>query len=273
MGKIVAAVAQSHILCSNEGVEQQAANVFNGFKSIGRQIAEAAPDVIIVISDDHMFNVTSALQVPLSVSTGNRLTPFGDMELPIESFQGYSAFADGFVHFAAEHAFDLARLEEEGFKPDHGVVVPLMFANPTRKIPTVVINVNINMQPIPSPKRCWNLGLILGAYIREARPAEEKAAIIATGGLSHWLNVEHDGELNPQWDEEIIRLFETGDYEQAAGWTTAEITGNGGNGGVEIVNWLMMAAAVNGARAERVFYEPIYAWRTAMAGIVMKLPA
>lgn len=271
MGKVVAAIGQSHILMDDHGVEKQAAAVFDGFKAVGDRVGAANPDVIVIISDDHMFNITSAVQVPLAVSTGETLVPFGDMELPQRPYRGHGAFGDGFIRYAAERGFDIARLEEEGFRPDHGVVVPLMFINPTGAIPTVVINVNINMEPQPTPLRCWNLGIALKEFIREKRPAGERVAVIGTGGLSHWLNIEGDGQINAQWDEDMLALFARGDYEQIIHWSNEDIAAQAGNGGVEIINWLMMAATTDGAMGEKIFYEPLHAWKTGMGAIAMHI--
>ena len=116
------------------------------------------------------------------------------MGLPQNPIAGHPEFGDKFIKYAATKGFDLARLEEEGFKPDHGSVLPVMFANPLGDIPCVIMNVNINMEPIPTPKRCWDLGVALKDFIENERPADERIAVMGLGGLSHWLNIENDGK-------------------------------------------------------------------------------
>lgn len=273
MGKVVSAIGQSHILFDDHGVEEQAAKVFDGFKLIGERVRAAKPDLIIIISDDHMFNVTSSLQVPLAVSTGEQLIPFGDMELPQDPFPGHPEFADQFIKFASSRGFDLARLEEEGFKPDHGYVLPMMFINPLREIPTVIINVNINMTPHPTAKRCWDLGLALRDFIKTERPEAERVAVIGSGGLSHWLNIERDGQIDEEWDKKILKIFADGEYAKIAEWTSEDILKVGGNGGVEIINWLLMAATADGAKGEELFYVPMYAWKTGMGAVELNVAA
>lgn len=271
MGKIVAAIGQSHIMFNQDGIEDQAATVFDGYKEVGQAVQAAKPDVIVIITGDHYFNVTTALEVPLAVSVGETHIPFGDMDVPKKPFKGHREFGEGFVHFAAERGFDLGKLHEEGFKPDHGVTLPVMFANPTGEIPTVVLNININMDPVTSPQRVYALGKALKDYVETVRPAGERVAVLGTGGLSHWLNVEHDGEINEAWDKEMLQLFAEGRGHELAETTNETITDVAGNGGLEILFWLAMVATVPGAKGREVFYEPIYHWKTGMGAVEMRV--
>ncbi len=236
MGKVVSAFAQSHVMFNDKGVEEQAANVFNGFKEIGEKLRQSKPDVIVIISSDHMFNMMSDVQAPISVAVGDTHLPFGDLAIPVEPFKGQREFAEAFVRFAAEEGFDLTKYEEEDYRPDHGVCIPTMFCNPLGDIPTVIINLNINMDPIPSPQRSYALGEVLRKYITEARPEGERIAVIGAGGISHWLMIEGDGQINEEWDEEIIQTFAQGKADTLLDLTVNDIIKIGGNGGVEIIS-------------------------------------
>lgn len=269
MGKIVAAFGQSHVMFDNHGIEDQASVVFDGYKEIGEKVRAANPDVLIVISGDHFYNVTTAQQIPLAVSVGDTHVPFGDMDCPKTPFKGHREFGEGFAEFTAERGFDLAKLEEEGFKPDHGVVLPVMFINPTGDIPTVIINVNINFHPTPSPQRCAALGSALKEFIETVRPAEERVAVVAAGGISHWLMIERDGEINEEWDEEVLQTFAQGKWKELAKMSIDDIVEIGGNGGTEVIYWIMMAATVPNAKGTKLFYEPIYPWKTGMGAVEM----
>ena len=44
-----------------------------------------------------------------------------------------------------------------------------------------------------------------------------------------------------------------------------------GNGGLELNCWMMMTAMVPDAHGEKIYYEPMPAWMTAMGGISMHL--
>lgn len=273
MGKIVAAYCQSHIMFNPDAAPEQCNKVFDAYKEVGDGVRAAKPDVIVILTGDHYFNVKTDIEVPLAVSVGASHTPFGDMDCPKKPFKGHPEFAQSFINFATDKGFDLGKLHEEGFEPDHGVALPVMFANPTGEIPTVVVNTNINMNPVPTPKRVFELGRALRDYIENQRPAGERVAIVAAGGLSHWLNVERDGEINEAWDKEVLKMFADGRGAELADQSNAWILENAGNGGLEMLFWIMLAGVVPEAKGREIFYEPIYSWKTGMGAVELNVAA
>jgi len=267
MASIVGAFGLSHILFNDQGVEEKAERVMQGFLDVGQRCRALKPDLIVLASDDHMYNIDTGVQVPLAVGTADAYDTFGDTDVPLDVYRGNRDFAEGFVKFAADKGFDLAKLEREGFKLDHGFAVPLMFMTPDQAIPVVPVNININMDPSPTPDRCWNLGQQLKTYIETVRPAGERVVVAGAGGLSHWLMVERDGEINEQWDNEVLDLFAAGRASELAELSTDAIADVAGNGGTEIRNWLFMAGAVPGWKGERIFYEPMHQWKTGMGAV------
>lgn len=272
MGKIAGAFGQGHILFNDANAEEGARVVFDGYKYVGETVRDLDPDLMVVVSDDHMFNIHSGVQAPLSVGVADQYRPMGDMDVPTDRlFPGHRDFGEGLVRYAADHGFDLAKLEQEGFRPDHGVMIPVMFSSPHGTIPHVPIMVNINMEPPPSPRRCWDLGRVLREYIEERRPADEKVVIIGTGGLSHWLMVERDGEINVDWDKEVLDMFAGGRAEDLSRLTADDIVEVAGNGGLEITCWLVMAGAVPDTKGKILFYEPMHSWKTGMGAVEMNI--
>jgi 2'-aminobiphenyl-2,3-diol 1,2-dioxygenase large subunit len=267
MAKIVSVVATSHILMSPAGVEDRARRVVNGIKEIGRQVRATNPDILIVISSDHMFNLNLALQPPFCVGVADSFVPFGDMDIAQEPRHGSREFAQAFIERAASSGFDLAKAEE--FRPDHGIALPLAIIDPDRTIPIVPLLVNINMDPPPSPSRCYALGGVLRTTIESDRPKNERVAILATGGLSHWLNIPRHGDVSEQFDHQVMDAIISGRAPELAKMSSAEIVEQGGNGGLEIVNWLIAAGAVPGRSGEIIYYEPIPEWFTGMGGVVL----
>lgn len=269
MAKIVSAYATSHILFSPKGVEEQAGRVVAGMKELGRRAAAAKPDVMLMIVSDHMFNMDLSVQVPFVVGVADRWVAFGDLGIPPRPFPGYRAFADGLVRFAAERGFDLAKAEE--VVPDHGVALPLFFIEPWGSVPTVPLYVNINMDPVPSSARCLALAETIRAYVERSRPANERVAIVGSGGLSHWLRIPRSGTVAADFDQEVIETIAKGKGSRLAEMSTAELLEKSGNGGLEILYWMMMAVAAGEPKGERVYYEAIPQWQTGMGGISMHL--
>ena len=145
-----------------------------------------------------------------------------------------------------------------------------MFADPDKRIPVVPLLVNINMTPLPRPDRCYRLGLALKQAIDGFGP-DARVAVIGTGGLSHWLFVPRMGEIAVEFDRMVMREIAAGRAEQLAKLTAADVVAQSGNGGIEIVTWLMAAATMPGRAGVEVFYEPTPEWLTGMGG--MAIPA
>ncbi|QSR22056.1 hypothetical protein [Hyphomonas sp. KY3] len=263
MAKIVGGFATSHILMSSQGVEEKARRVTEGMAEIGRRIQALSPDVILVVTNDHLFNFGLDLQVPFTIGTADTYTPLGDLAVPQIERPGHREFAEEFLRYSASKGFDLARVES--IKPDHGVSVPMLFADPTNSVPMVPLYLNLMMDPMPSPQRCWGLGEAFGDFIETRCKSADRIVVLAAGGLSHW--VGYEPRVNEAWDRQFLADLEAGEF---LGWAQKgkdEILEAAGNGGLEVIHWLFMAAAVRAKRSETIYYEPVPEWMTGMGGI------
>jgi 2'-aminobiphenyl-2,3-diol 1,2-dioxygenase, large subunit len=267
MGQIVGGFATSHVLMSPDGVDAQAERVFAGMKEIGRRLRTTRPDILVIVASDHLLNFKLDLQVPFIVVTSDELVPFGDMDIPQTPFRGHRAFAEAFLAHAAGSGFDLAKAED--VRPDHGVAIPNAVMNLEGRIPVVLLYVNTAMWPAPAPARVWKLGNVLRDFIETARPENERVAVLATGGLSHWICMPGQGNVNEDFDRSVIETLAAGDGHRLAQLTAERILAEAGNGGLEVLNWICMAGALPGCRGERVYYEPIRPWLTGMGGLAL----
>lgn len=268
MAEIVAAVATSHILMAPEKAGPRAWRVFQGMREVGRAVQDARPDVIVILSNDHLFNFDLDVEVPFLIGAADEYTPFGDMDIPRRPLRGDRAFAlDLARHFRAGGS-DVATLDTH--RPDHGTMIPLLFSNPENTVPTVPIYINLSNDAAPDVTDCWRLGHSLRHFIEQQRPADERIAIVATGGLSHWVGYDAEG-VNEAFDHRFLEDMVTGQAEKWLKKTMADIEQEAGNGGLEIVNWLILAAAVPQSGADIVYYEPVPEWMTGMGGVVMRL--
>jgi 2'-aminobiphenyl-2,3-diol 1,2-dioxygenase, large subunit len=267
MAKIVSVVATSHILMSPVGVEDKAQRVVAGLTEIGRRVRATNPDLLVVVASDHMFNLNLALQPPFCVGVADSFMPFGDMDIARLPRPGSRSFAQKLVERAAASGFDVAKAEE--LHPDHGIAMPMSFIDPQRRIPIVPLIVNINMEPMPTPSRCYALGEVLRATVELDWPSKERVGIVATGGLSHWLCIPRHGEVSEPFDRRIMNTVISGQAADLAKLTAADIIEQGGNGGLEIVNWLIAAATVPGRSGEIIYYQPMTEWFTGLGGVVL----
>ncbi len=264
MGRIVGGFAMSHVLGAPQGVEEQAERVFDGMLEIGRRLRALAPTLIVVLTSDHLNNFSLERPMPFAVGTAASFTPYGDMGLPRDPFAGAPDFATGLIAAAAGAGLPLAAIDP--LTPDHGVMIPLGLVDPAHAIPAVPLYINTVFDPAPTPAEAWALGSLLRDFIAR-RDADERVVLLAGGGLSHWLGVPQEGQVNEAWDRGFIADLVEGRGAALAAYDNADILREAGNGGMEVNAWIALAGAMPGARGECLFYEAIPAWASGMGGV------
>lgn len=71
--------------------------------------------------------------------------------------------------------------------------------------------------------------------------------------------------VNEGWDRHFLALLEKGDTEGVLSMTFDSIEEQAGHGGHEVLNWVALMGAMDGAPAEIVGYEPVLEWICGMA--------
>jgi protocatechuate 4,5-dioxygenase beta chain/2'-aminobiphenyl-2,3-diol 1,2-dioxygenase large subunit len=267
MGQIIGAFAMSHQLGAPDGVEAQSERVFQGMREIGRRIRALEPDLIVLVTSDHLNNFSLATPAPFAIATAAEFTPLGDMGLPRDPVPGAAEFARGFLAFAAGQG--LAISIADPIQPDHGVMIPLGIVDPERRIPVAPVYVNTVFYPEPGPAESRRLGALLNAYV-DGLPDDARIVLLGAGGLSHWVGMPQEGSINEAWDRDVLDQMLAGDVDALSARDNAGILDIAGNGGLEINAWIAIAAAVPGARGECLFYEAMPEWATGMAGVELR---
>jgi len=266
MGRIVGGFATSHVLFDPAGAEEQAERVFAGMMAIRDQIRRLEPDVLVVASGDHLNNFTLKHQVTLAVGIADTFIPLGDMGIPQDSFRGHRAFAEAFAQSAVTQGFDLVQVEEA--RPDHGLMLTKLIADPDGNVPTVPVFINSAMPTPPSPARAFGLGEALKTMVERDRPRDERVVVIGGGGLSHWLRVPSEIKVAETFDRHILAELTEGRARQFAQIDNQTLRAETGNGGLEVASWLFMTGALpDRATGQIVYYEPVEKWESGMGGV------
>ena len=260
---IVFACAASHApgmtAWTEAAPQQQRDKILGSYHELGDMLAASKPDVLVVISVEHWANFFLN-QMP-TFCIGRAQYYDGPVEewLKISKTRvpGDPALGTQLLDTCLDSGFDPAFSDELLF--DHATMLPLHFLNPLMTVPVVPLIINTLTTPMPSPKRCFELGRVLGKAL-EQQP--RRIALIATGGLSHWPGEAKMGKINVAFDEQFLETLVNGKRALLAEYSHSAIDKEAGSGGHEIRTWIAVAGAVEDWRAKLLAYEPVHPWAT-----------
>lgn len=277
MARITAGIATSHVPAIGAAFDQGRTQdeywkpVFDGYEWVKSFQEAEDPDVVILCYNDHasamMLDVVPTFA--LGMAEEFEVADEGWGPRPVPTVMGDPILAAHLAEQLVIDNFDLTLMNE--MKVDHGLTVPLslMFGQveewPVRVIPLAV---NVTQFPTPSAERCWQLG----AAIRDAvqsYPAGLKVQIWGTGGMSHQLQGERAGLINPEFDNAFLdRLADR--PEELRGITRLEFLREAGTEGIELIMWLIMRAALGDSVEELHRFYHVPASNTAVGHIVFR---
>jgi len=244
--------------------EAELNNLRKGFER-AREILEASrPDVLITFADDHFDrcfydNLPAFLVGVGEEAVGPAIAGFNipNVRLPI-----MSSLARFIVREGLEGGVDFAFSEELAL--DHAEIAPMMHLTPRWDIPIIPIVVNAFAPPMPTPKRCFDVGAFIGRCI-ERYPQKTRVAFLGTGGLSHWVGPPETGKINEEFDRWFLDCLTKGNIAEATSRYAKyeDLEAVAGNGGHEIRDWLAVAGAMpSRLRPQVLAYEPLKPWST-----------
>jgi gallate dioxygenase len=252
MARIIGGLAVSHtptigFAVDHDKQEEVAwAPIFESFKPIKNWLADKKPDVLFYIFNDHVtsffFDHYSAFA--LGVDERYEVADEGGGKRDLPAIGGHAALSRHIGNSLMADEFDMSFFRD---KPvDHGLFSPMSALMPFKEgwpVDVVPLQVGVLQFPIPSAKRCYNLGKALRRAI-ESYPEDLNVAIVATGGVSHQVHGERCGFNNSEWDEQFVDLF-VNDPERLTEITLAEYATLGGMEGSEVITWLIMRGALS----------------------------
>jgi protocatechuate 4,5-dioxygenase beta chain len=155
---------------------------------------------------------------------------------------------------------------------DHGLSVPLtLMCGQPEAWPCAVIPfpVNVVLYPVPSGRRCYNLGKAIGrAIARYDEPLNVQ--VWGTGGMSHQLQGPRAGLINRKFDQDFLdRLI--ADPEGLAAMPHIDYVREAGSEGIELVMWLIARGAMSDKPprvAHRFYHVP--ASNTAVGSLILE---
>jgi protocatechuate 4,5-dioxygenase beta chain len=250
MAKIIGGITTSHVPAIGgaiaKGLQQDPywKPFFDGFIPVRHWLAEARPDVVVVVYNDHGLNFFLDKMPTFSVGAApeyrNADEGWGIPQVP--AFTGNPALSWHMIESLVGEEFDLTTCQE--MLVDHAFTLPMALLWPDQKWPVKVVPVCINtvQAPIPSAKRCLALGEAIGRAVA-SWPGQERVVVLGTGGLSHQLDGERAGFINKNFDLKFMDSM-VNDPAWATQFNGHQLVEQAGTQGVELLMWLTTRGAL-----------------------------
>ena len=276
MARIIGGVATTHVPSIGKAIAEKKQNdpyckpFFKGFDYVHYWLAREKPDIAVVFYNDHGLNFfldkIPTFAVGAATEYKNQDEGWG---IPVSrAVGGDPALSWHIINNLVADEFDVTMCQE--MLVDHAVTIPLSLMWPGEKwtVKIVPISINTVQHPLPSPKRCLNLGRSVGRAI-ETYPEDLRVMIVGTGGLSHQLDGKRAGFINKEFDRLCMDKL-AGAPEALARYSVHDFVEEAGAQGVEFLNWMAMRGALTGEVREvhRNYHVPIS--NTAAATVVLE---
>ena len=239
-----------------------------GVRVLAERLAAARADVAVIYGDDQNEMFTEDGIPAFGCFTGDRLIdwpPSGEELARIPKGireASWAAHGTG----ATEHLvsaelsrrlleclvdsdFDLTRVGRQpaGRTLGHAFTFPRYRLGLPAGTPIVPVFINTYYPPnVPTARRCYELGRVVRRAV-ESWDSEARVAVIASGGLSHFV-------VDEELDRRVLTGIEHDDAAALGSLTRRQLR----SGTSEILNWIAAAGTLGGLRADIIDYVPGY---------------
>lgn len=251
-----------------DNLEQQRLRCQKGLDALADALEAASPDVVVIVGDDQaeLFSLTN--MPAISVFYGDKVIthPWGDVDDDMPGWKRTAAAGYGMDHAhtyrgakdLALHvieglirsgcdigaASEVTDPKRAGFGHAYGFVVERLFRG--RDYPMLPVLLNTYFRPnVPTSARCFDIGRMLRKVLESSTVG--KVAIVASGGLSHFVTDE-------ALDRGVLNAIRTRDAAHLRSIPANALR----SGSSEILNWILVAGAVEHLPATWSDYVPVY---------------
>ena len=253
---------------NREQLQEQASAAQRSLDRLAAEIAAASPDFVVIIGDDQgeLFGLPNMPALSIFYGKDVVMTPRGENpNLPdwlhtayegygmdaVHRYEGTPEIAFKLIEGLIDAGVDVGAASEvvdprrDGFGHAFGFVVERLFGG--RRIPIIPILLNTYYPPnVIRPARCHDIGRLLRRTI-EGLPGKARFAIIASGGLSHFVTDE-------TLDRRVIDGLRTGNAEALRTIPMDALR----SGSSEILNWILAGGALETLPNKWAEYLPVY---------------
>jgi len=235
---------------------------------LAQTLDAAAPDLVVMIGDDQEELFLDDCMPTFSVFWGDESWDrpefiHGDMSVPSraavlwafhgdkpEAYPGQPLFARHMIERLMQENFDVAQYSRQHEQRSLGrafTFVRRRIMRADKIIPMIPVLINTYVPPNqPTAARCYAFGQAIRKAI-ESWPGRERVAVIASGGLSHFV-------IDTELDQRVLDGLAKTDGESLSSLPGSKLQ----SGSSEILNWIAAGGALEGLRMELVDYIPGY---------------
>lgn len=256
-----------------EVFERKSAACQAALDRLADDLERAAPDVVVIITDDQaeLFQQTNLPALSIFYGEALKTIPRANVNHlrhmvsepffkymaesyamdQVRTFPGHAKFARELIERLIDHGIDIGAAaaveepEKAGIGHGVGFVIHRLFRG--KRIPVIPVLLNTYYPPnTPTASRCYAIGQALRASI-EASHEKLRVVLVASGGLSHFVV-----------DEPLdLRVLEN--LGEGRGVNLESFPKGGLNSGSsEILNWILLAGAIEHLKKRWCEYLPLY---------------
>lgn len=247
------------------------------YAQLRAELQRLRPDVIVAFVNDHFRSFSLAGYPTFCVGLGdvhNVPMPGGGeiLRMPQRRFKGDPELGGHILESLMSDGFDPAFSGELNHFDDLSVPLRFLypFDEPVPDVRIVPILTNCIARPLPSMRRCHDLGFAVRRALDRWQGAPLRVVVLGTGGISHWVGQARNGEINTEFDRNVMQLVADGRTEVMLDWTDDEIEGQAGNGALELRNWIETFAAIGQHTPRPLAYVPAPECITGLAAVALE---
>ncbi|MBW3663899.1 MAG: hypothetical protein KY469_12430 [Actinobacteria bacterium] len=234
----------------------QVARVEEVMGRIGAGLRDLAPDVVVIVANDHLENFALSAVPSFTVHVGPQVTgSFAgrDFAWPVASDLGAAV-----VRELQDQRFDPAFTLNASIGYEFGI--PLTFCGFDADTLLLPVYVNTYVAPQPRAERCYAFGQALH---RALLATATTGVIIASGGLSHFPGTPRYSQPDVDTDRSLFDQLAAGNLRQLLAFDQERMdhTGN-----VEVRSWQILAGALGERRPDLTAFEPSWHHTYAVLG-------
>lgn len=239
------------------------------FETIARRLCELEIDTVVLVCDiSNTLDGRCGLPMVM-IGVGDIYGPQEPWsEIPQQSIENNEMLAVHIMSYGLEKGVDW--VVSTSLAVDHAFMVPYHFCfSKQGNIRVIPIYINSGVAPFIPSRRANEIGRFVGDAIKNWA-GKERVAIIGTGSVSHWPDTKQIGRLNEAWGKEVFDMTLKGDAHGLLSLEDQDILEQGGEGGVEIKNWIFAMAACGSSKGGSIVYESVRGWAPGCAFVELK---